>query len=147
MAANTSPIFPVAPYSVLASLAAVTACTTRAPTAVASLAAANITILAPASTNGLRVDTIQVKGASSAIAATSTAGLVQIWQSDGTTAWVIDEIAVTAATASTSVAAFVATKVYTNLVLPAAHSLYISSTVTTTAATNALSVQLNGGAY
>ena len=147
MAANTTPIFPVAPYSVLASLAAVTACATRAPTAIASLAAANIFVLAPVSTNGLRVDAIQVKGASSAIAAASTAGLVQLWQSDGTNAWVIDEIAVTAVTPSATTAAFVANKSYANLVLPAAHSLYISSTVTTTAATNALSVQLNGGVY
>ncbi len=40
MAANTSPIFPLTPFAISASLAAVTACTTRAPTVTASLAAA-----------------------------------------------------------------------------------------------------------
>ena len=147
MPANTAPIFPLAPYAASLSLAAATACATRAPTATAGLAAANILAFVPVSTNGLRIDTIQVKGASSAIAAATTAGLVQIWLWDGTTASLFDEIAVTAVTPSTTVSSFVAQKTYTNLVLQATHALYASTTVTTTAATNALVVTANGGSY
>jgi hypothetical protein len=38
-------------------------------------------------------------------------------------------------------------KSYTNLVLPASHALYMSTTVTTTASTTALEVQAFGGLY
>lgn len=146
MAAGTSTIFPASPYVVNASLAAVTACSTRAPTATASLAAANISILCPASTNGVRVDKIQVQACSSSITAPTVAQTVLIWEWDGTTAWVIDEIAVTAVTPSTTTAAFSTAKSY-NYALPSTHALYISTTVTTTAATTALQVTLYGGLY
>jgi hypothetical protein len=135
------------PYVVSASLAAVTACTTRAPTAVASLAAANIIALAPVSAAGVRVDQIRVKGASSAITAATVAATVTIWESDGTTAWPIDEIIISAVTPSVTVPSFQILSQYQNLGLPAAHSLYVSTSVTTTASTNALSVTLLGGLY
>lgn len=147
MAAGTAPIFPAAPYVASASLTAITACTTRAPTATAGLAAANIIVLVPVSTNGIRVDMIQVKGASSSFTAATVAQTVTIWEWDGTTAWPIDEILVTAVTPSTSVASFLGQKSYTNLVLPATHALYVSTSITTTASTTALVATAFGGAY
>ena len=137
-------VTPQAPYSVAASLAAVTACATRAPTATASLAGANIFLLVPASTNGVRIDRIYVKGCSSSITAATVAQLVTIWIWDGTTAWVFDELVVTAVTPSTTVASFQTFNAYTNLVLPATWALYCSTTITTTAATTALDVIATG---
>ena len=60
MAVTATPIFAQTPYAKSLTLAAQTACTTRAPTATASLAGANITAFVPTSTNGLRIDSIQV---------------------------------------------------------------------------------------
>lgn len=147
MAVNNNPIFPATPYAITVSLAAVTACTTRAPTVTASLAAANIIQLCPASTNGRRVDKIQVQGASSSITASTAAQLVDIWMWDGTTAFVVDQIAVSLVTPSTTAIVFTGSKTYTTLVLPAAFALYVSTSITTTAATTALSVSLFGGDY
>ena len=154
MAANTAPIYPLLPYIVNASLAAVTACTTRAPTATASLAAANISLLVPAgasqtpaSTAGTRIDKIQVKGCSSSFTAATAAQTVTIWEWDGTTAWPIDEILVTLVTPSTTVASFYGANSYSNLVLPVLHALYISTSITTTASTTALCVTAFGGTY
>ena len=147
MAVNINPIFPLTPYAISVSLAAVTACTTRAPTVTASLAAANIILLCPASTNGRRVDLIQVQGASSAITAPTAAQLVDVWMWDGTTAFVIDQITVSLVTPSTTSPQFTGSKAYTTLVLPAAFRLYVSTSITTTASTTALSVSLFGGDY
>src|SRR5271163_1579480 len=102
MAANQAPIYPASPYMVSASLAAVTACTTRAPTPTASLAAANISPLIPVSVNGIRVDKIQVQACSNVITAPTANQTVLIWAWDGTTAWVIDEIPVVLTTPSTT---------------------------------------------
>ncbi len=147
MAANVNAIVPIAPYVKSLSLAAVTANTTRAPTATADLAAANIFALTAASTNGLRIDKIQVQACSSVITAPTAAQVVTIWEWDGTTAWPIDEIPVTVVTPSTTAVAFSAYHVYTNLVLPPTHVLYASTTVTTTATTTALCVTAFGGTY
>jgi hypothetical protein len=148
MPAGTTPIFPTTPYAVNASLAAATACATRAPTATASLAAANILAFVPVSTNGLRIDLISVKACSSSITAPTAANIVGIWLWDGTTAWLFDEILVTVVTPSASAtASFVSQKSYTNLVLPSTWAMYASVGVTTTASTTALSVQAFGGAY
>lgn len=147
MAAGTTAIFPATPFAITASLTAVTACTTRAPTVTASLAAANISLLCASSTNGRRVDKISVQACSTSITAPTAAQTVLIWMWDGTTAYVIDEFLVTVVTPSTTVAAFNTFKTYPNLVLPAAFALYMSTTVTTTAATTALSVVVYGGDY
>lgn len=148
MAVTATPIFAQAPYFKATSLAAVTACTTRAPTATASLAAANIVALTAASTNGLRIDAIEVQACSSSITAATVAQIVGIWMWDGTTAYLIDEIQVTAQTPSTTSPAFTLTKTYTSpIVVPASHVLYCSTTVTTTASTTALSVIATGGVY
>ena len=147
MPASTTPIFPNVPYAVNGSLASATACTTRAPTPTASLAAANITLLCPATTNGLRVDKIAVQACSNSIAAATVAQTVLIWMWDGTNAYVVDEFVVTAQAPSATATAFRLEKSYSNLVLPAAFALYHSTTVTTTSSTTALSTQVFGGAY
>jgi len=147
MPAGTAPIFPATPYAVTASLAAATACTTRGPTATASLAGANILILVPVSTNGIRVDVIQVKACSTSFVSATVAQTVTIWLWDGTTAYPIDELLVTAVTPSTTVASFTTSKSYTNLVLPLTFALYMSTSITTTAATTALAVCAFGGSY
>lgn len=159
MTANTAPIYPLTPAAFFCNLTAATACTTRAPTVTASLAAANIFVLvpvgasqSPASTAGTRIDQINVQAASSSITAATVAQLVTIWWWDGTTAWPWDEIAVTAVTPSTSSAAFgqslgYGSKTYSKLVLPTGHALYASTTITTTASTTALVVDALGGTY
>lgn len=144
---SLAPAFAATPYVVSASLAVATACTTRAPTAVAGLAAANIFLLVPTSTSGVRIDQIRIKGASSSISAATVAQTVTIWENDGVTAWPIDEILITATTPSTTAASFQVQSVYSNLSIPATHSLYMSTSVTTAAATTALSVTATGGLY
>jgi hypothetical protein len=154
MAANVQAIYPLTPYFASTSLAAVTACTTRAPTGTASLAAANIVVLVPAgasqtpaSTAGTRIDKIQVQACSSSITAATAAQTVLVWWWDGTTAWVVDEIIVTLTAPTTTAVAFQGSKSYQNWTLPTGHALYVSTTITTTATTTALSVQAFGGTY
>ena len=147
MTANTSPIFPLTPYAVSVSLAATTACSTRAPTITASLPGANIIAFVPVSTDGARIDRIEVKGCSTSFTAPTADQLVGIWLWDGTTAFLIDEILVSAITPSTTGFSFKGEKDYSNLVLPAAFGLYISTSITTTAATTALSATAFGGTY
>ena len=148
MAVTSTPIFAQTPYAKTLTLVAQTACTTRAPTATGSLAAANITAFVPVSTNGLRIDSIQVNAAGTGITTANAANLVDIWLWDGTTAFMILEVAVTAVTPSTTSAAFTTTYTFpAPLVLPAAFALYASTTVTTTAAGTALQVTAFGGAY
>lgn len=151
MAANTTPIYPVAPVAYAASLAAVTACTTRAPTAHATIAGAGTpnyaVALVPVTTNGIRIDTIQVQACSTAITSATVAQTVLIWRSNGTTAHVIDEIQVTAVTPSATTPAFSTSRSYSNLALSATDTLWASTTVTTTASTTALAVIASGGVY
>jgi hypothetical protein len=142
-----APAFAATPYVASASLAAATACTTRAPTAVAGLAAAFIFALVPASTAGVRIDQIRVKGCSNSMTATTAAQTVTIWESDGVTAWPIDEITVAAQAPSTTAPSFQILTQYQNLSIPATHSLWVSTSVTTTASTTALSVTATGGLY
>ena len=145
MAVTATPVFAQTPYSVSVSLTAQTACTTRAPTATASLAGANIIQFVPTSTNGARIDYIKVVAASTSITAATAANLVQIWDWDATNAYLIDEIPISAVTPSTTSAAFTTTYAYANgLYLPAANRLYISVTVTTTASTTALTATAFG---
>jgi hypothetical protein len=130
------------------SLAAVTACSTRAPTAVGSAAAANIfQVSGTITTNGCRIDKIYIKGASSAFTSATVAQTVTVWISDGTTCWPFDEILVTAVTPSTTAASYQGFNTYTNLNLPSTHSVWISTSVTTTASTTALIAEVSGATY
>ena len=149
MPANISPIFPLTPWIGVASLAAATACTTRAPIAHASLTSTPCfaVSLSPTSTSGRRIDKIQIQAISSSISAPTVIQTVLIWASDGTTAYVIDEITVSSLTPSTSTPSFVTSKSYSDLVLPSTFTLWASTTVTTTASTTALAVIAYGGDY
>ena len=148
MAVTSTPIFAQTPYVKTLTLAAQTACTTRGPTATASLAGANIIAFVPLSTNGLRIDSIQVNGISTAIGQASVANVVGIWIWDGTTAYLWTEILTTVVTPSATAVAYTGTYTPTlPLNLPAAFALYASVTVTTTAAGSALQVTAFGGAY
>ncbi|WP_372826542.1 hypothetical protein [Polaromonas sp.] len=148
MPANTAPIFPVTPYAAFANLSAQTACTTRGPTATAGLAAANIVVLVPAdSVNGRKIDSIRVKASSTSITAPTAAQLVTIWQHNGTTAFPVAEIQVDLQTPATTSPSFERLVRFDDLVLPAAHALYVSTTITTAAATTALTVKAVGGDY
>ena len=130
------------------SLAAVTACATRAPQTVAAAPGANIfQVPATITTNGCRIDRIYVKGVSTSITAATVAQTVTIWISDGTTVWPIDELLVTAVTPSTTVASFQTFNTYTGLNLTSTQSLWVSTSITTTAATTALDVIATGAAY
>lgn len=140
-------VLPQAPNIWNLSLAAVTACTTRAPTATAGLGGANIFLLVPTSTNGRRVDKILAKGCSTSFVAATVAQTITIWEWDGTTAYPIDEMLVTAVTPSTVVASYQGQVAYTNFILPATHALYASTSITTTAATTALCLTATGADY
>lgn len=137
-------VTPQSPYCVVTSLAALTACTTRAPTATASLAGANIIAFVPTSTNGRRIDWVQVKGISTSFTAATVAQSVMIWIHDGTNAYLHKEIIVSAVTPSTTVASYDSGPVALNIVLPAGHSLYVSTSITTTASTTALQIAAFG---
>ena len=148
MPVTATPIFAQAPYMACTTLAAQTACTTRGPTATANLAAANIIQIVPTSTNGLRIDSIQVNACSTAFTSATAGNIVGIWVWDGTTAFLFTEILVTAVTPSTTVAGFTSTLTFANpLVLPSTFKLFASVSVTTTAATTALQVSVMGGSY
>ena len=150
MTANTAAIHPLTPVIGQASLAAATACTTRGPIAHANITATPCygVALIPISTNGQKIDVIQVKAISTSFTAASAAMEVLIWISDGSTAYVFDEILVTAVTPNTTTtASFNTSKSYTNLVLPPGSSLWASTSVTTTASTTALLVTALGGSY
>jgi len=145
MPVTATPVFAQTPYTVSVSLTAQTACTTRAPTATASLAAANIIQFVPTSTNGTRIDYIKVNAASTSISSATVANLVQIWNWDATNAFLMDEIPVSAVTPSTTAASFTTTYSFANgLYLPSANRLYISVTVATSAATTALTATAFG---
>lgn len=145
--ANTPNTFMSGQAAILgtANLAAVTACTTRGPTVTAGLAAANIILCVAANaTADQKISRIDVKGISTSITAATAAQLVGIWHWDGTTAYLVDEITVSALTPSTTTPSFQTYTLYDDLVLPATHALYVSTTVTTTASTTALQVTAHG---
>jgi len=148
MAVTSTPIFAQTPFASSLSMTAQTACSTRASTATASLAGANIIEFVTTSTNGLRIDSIQVNACGTGITTANAANIVGIWLWDGTTARLINEILVTAVTPSASaVAAFTTTLTYAQpLNLPLTYKLFATVGVTTTAAGTALQVTAFGGA-
>jgi hypothetical protein len=148
MAVTPTQIFAQTPSISSVSLAAQTACTTRAPTVTASLAAANIIQFVNTSTNGLRIDSFQVNACGTGFTTINAANIVDIWIWDGTTAWMEYEIPVTAVTPSATTPAFTTTLILPQpLNLPPTYKLYISVGVTTTAAGTALQATAFGGAY
>ena len=143
-----SVVSPQTPYFASANLSAVTACTTRAPTSVASAPGANIIQMTPAPANGARIDRISVKASSTSITAASAVQTITIWISDGTTLWPVPtEITTTVVTPSTTVSSGEWFANFDKLQVPVGGSIWVSTSITTTAATTALTVTANGGAY
>jgi len=133
MAAGTSPIFPSAPIVGIASLVSASAITSRAPIT----GTTGLVQLTATSTNGTRVDAITVKAQGN-----STAGLLDVWVYNGTTAYLYDEITIATVTANTTTASNVATNTYSTLTLPPTYQLYVSQTVSSN-----VSVMAFGGTY
>lgn len=146
--ANTFNSIPAAQNAGLfhANLAAVSACTTRGPTATAGLAAANIVVCIPAVASDFKISKVAVKGISTSMTANTVAQLVGLWHWDGTTAYLVKEIDVSAASAtpSTTAKSFEGEALFDDFVLPAGDALYVSTTITTTASTTALDVVAHG---
>lgn len=145
---SNSVVTPQNPYMAVGNLSAVTACTTRAPTATASLAAANISILVPAADNvsGLVVSKIEVKGSSSSFTAPTAAQTVTIWLWDPVAgiAYPKYEILTSVVTPSTSVNSGEFSRSFTDFTLKAGWAIYQSTSITTTASTTALVVTAHG---
>lgn len=120
MAANTVPIFPVAVSLGIASLVAATPITSRADI----VGTTGLVKLTDTTAEGIRVDAIRVK-----CKGTSVAGLISIWLYDGTTSRIIDEIAIGAVTANTTVDSYNVERQYSTLNLTKTQQLYVSETV------------------
>ncbi len=120
MAANTIPIFPIAPLVGVATLTSPTAVTSRANIT----GTTNLTQLTPTSTNGKRIDRVHMHSKGN-----SSAGSLFIWIYNGTTSYLFDEILISAVTASTTVASFDSFNNYTTLVLQPTYQLYVSVSV------------------
>jgi len=133
MPANTTPIFPATPTIGIATLTSPSAITSRANIT----GTTGLSQLTATSTNGKRVDKIRVRAKG-----TTTAGILSIWEYNGTTSHLIHEIAISAVTPSTTVEAFSTYMDFSDMVLPATHQLYVSVTVA-----NDLNVFAHGGDY
>lgn len=125
MAITATPSFVQTPIVGVALVA--TAVTSRAKK---STPFTNFVELVPTSTNGKRINAITVKGA-----ADTAAGYVFIWIYDGTDCYLFDEIAVSAATTSATVASFQTTKIYDTSSNPPfnlqpTYKLYATTTIT-----------------
>jgi hypothetical protein len=147
MAFGTDPGFYKRLYSVSVNAGAVTACTTRAPTAVASLAAANILPFVPTTgnTDGRVIEKIIAKASSTSMTAPTTAMTITFWRNDVTTAFPIAEMEIDVVTPSTTAKSKEAISTFDFIRLAATESLYYSLSVTTTASTNALTLTGVGG--
>lgn len=136
MAVTATPIFAQTPKQYIATLTTPTAITSRANIT----GTTGLVLLVPAGSvnvNGFRLDNITIKSK-----ATSVAGFVGLWLYDGTTSYLWKELAVTAITASTTVASFESSTDYTSANLIPTEGIYVSVTVQ-----QDLNVIANGGAY
>lgn len=148
MAINTAPMLYKRLYNAMAGGGAQTACTTRGPTATASLASANILILVPTTgnTDGRRIEKIRIKASSTSFTSQSSSQTVTIWRHNGTTAFPVFEILLAAKTPSTTASSY-EQEYPCDLRLADTESLYFSCSVTTTASTTAFAVHAEGGDY
>jgi len=121
----------------ISNFSAVTACTTRAPTATAGLAAANIIAMIPTTTKTTPLSRIVIKGSSSSFTAPTAAQTLTLWVWDGTTAYPYKEMVLDAKTPSTVVGSYEYDYLLTDFSLPIGYALYASTSITTTAATTA----------
>jgi len=120
MPAGTSPIFPQAPIIGIASLVSNTAVTARTNI----VGTTGLTQLLANSTNGTRVDFIEVQGQG-----TTVATIINLWLNDGTNSYLVEEISLPAATANTTAVAASNTIAFTKLTLPPTQRLFVSQQV------------------
>jgi hypothetical protein len=120
MPAGTSPIFPQTPIIGIASLVSNTAVTSRS----VIVGTTGLTQLTANSTNGTRIDFIEVQGQG-----TTVATILDVWINDGTNSYLVEEISLAAATANTTAFAATNTVSYTKLTLPATYRLFVSQQV------------------
>jgi hypothetical protein len=78
----------------------------------------NVVTVFTAGSSGSRIDEINIIAT-----ATTTAGVVRLWIYNGTTYYLFEEILVSAATPSTTVATYNTTLTFNNFMLPTGHSL------------------------
>lgn len=133
MAANQFPIYPKAPSIDTVSLVGAVALTNRANIT----GTAGLTQLTQATTEGRRIDRIDIKGQGNTVASQ-----LFIWLYDGTTARLIDEITIDLVNASNTATSFEGGQSYTNLVLEPTQTLWISQTIQTN-----VNVTAYGGDY
>ena len=129
-------------------LTAATAGTTRAPLPIATVTGAT-TVYFPVSptlsaTADTKISKISLKGASTSFTAPTAAQTVLVWISNGTTVRVEKEITVSLVTPSTTSPSFEQDTLYDDFVVPAGYALYLSTSITTTAATTALVAVIHG---
>lgn len=120
MPAGTSPIFPQAPIIGIGSLVSNTAVTSRSVIS----GTTGLTQVLANSTNGTRVDFVEVQGQG-----TTVATIIDLWINDGTNSYLFDEISLAAATANTTAFASSNTIAYTRLTLPPTYRLFASQQV------------------
>jgi len=120
MAMTATPVFAQTPKTFIATLTSPTAITSRANIA----GTIGLVKLTDTTTNGFRTDNITVKAKE-----TTVAGTVCIWIYNGTTSHLWKEIAVTAVTASTTVASFESSTNFENTNLEPTEQYYVSSTI------------------
>jgi len=102
-----------------------------------------LTLLAAAGTNGTQINSILIK-AEPNTNGVNTASVVYVWEYDGTTSWIVDEIQVTTTTPSTTAPSFQTRVYYSGWIIPINHSIYVSNSINT-ATTALLMAQLLGG--
>jgi hypothetical protein len=137
MAANQKPIFPKSAVIGVADLSGATALTSRAKI----VGTTGLTQLTPVSAEGKRVDEIRVKGCNTVAGVSAR---VFIWLYDGTNSYLFDELTLTGVTPDTVTDSAIASKTYSNLVLPATYKLYASVTVASGGNTNCTVFALGG---
>jgi hypothetical protein len=120
MPAGTSPIFPQVPIIGIATMVSNTAVTARTNI----VGTTGLTQLTANSTNGTRIDFIEVQGQG-----TTAATIINVWLNDGTTSYLVEEITLAAVTANTTTVAASNTIAYTRLTLPPTQRLFVSQQV------------------
>jgi hypothetical protein len=92
------------------------------------VAAQTVTVIT-AGASGTKIEEIVVEATTTSLTPTTVAGLVYIFLYDGATYHLYDTLAVTAVTASTTVAPFRTSKTYTNLFIKTGWSLRASQSI------------------
>lgn len=133
MAMTATPVFTQTPKTFIATLTSPPAITSRANI----VGTIGLVKLTDTTTNGFRLDNITVKAKE-----TTVAGTVCIWVYNGTTSHLWKEIAVSAVTASTTVASFESSTDYVSTNLEPTQQYYVSSTID-----QDFTIYANGGAW